>query len=123
MRRPKLGDLTQPTGLDLVHKAADLILLRDEWACLDPRNRLPHILLEIVEGLRRPLRLDARLVLELPTKVVVSERQHAAVRVVDQHDLLGSEQPLRNGQRSDLVVSDYAAGVANDVRIALVQPE
>ena len=51
------------------------------------------------------------------------EREHAAVGVVDEDDLLGAEQPLRDRQRADLVVGDDAAGVADHVRVALAQAE
>jgi hypothetical protein len=49
--------------------------------------------------------------------------EHPAVRVVDEDDLLGAEQALGDRQRADLVVGDHAAGVADDVRIALVEPQ
>ena len=48
-----------------------------------------------------------------PPKGVVGERQHAAVGVVDEDDLLGAEQPLGDRQRADLVVGDDASGVAD----------
>jgi hypothetical protein len=43
--------------------------------------------------------------------------------VVDEDDLLGAEQPLRDRERADLVVGDDAAGVADDVRVTLVKAE
>jgi hypothetical protein len=42
---------------------------------------------------------------------------------VDQHDLAGAEEPLADRQRADRVVGDGAAGVTDDVRVALCQPE
>ena len=48
---------------------------------------------------------------------------HAAVGVVDQHDLAGAEQPLADGQRPYHVVGDYAAGVPDHVRLAVAQAE
>ena len=56
-------------------------------------------------------------------KLVVGERQHAAVGVVDQDDLLGAEQSLTDGQRADLVVGDHTARVADDVRLAVFQAQ
>lgn len=35
----------------------------------------------------------------------------------------GAEQALADGQRSDLVVGDHAAGVADDMRFAVAEPE
>jgi hypothetical protein len=109
--------------VDVVDEPADLILARDERTCLDPRDRLPHVLVEIAERLGRPLGLDAGVVLHLAAKVVVREREHSAVGVVDQHDLFRSEQSLRDRERADLVVGDHAAGVADDMRVALVEAE
>ncbi len=43
--------------------------------------------------------------------------------MVDEDDLLGAEQPLGDRQRADLVVGDDAAGVADHVRVALLQAE
>jgi len=53
---------------------------------------------------------------------VVGEGEHSAVGVVDEDDLLGTEQPLADGQRANLVVGDHSSGVADDVRLALVRP-
>jgi hypothetical protein len=43
--------------------------------------------------------------------------------VVDQHHLPGSQLALGEGQRADHVVGDDAAGVAQDVRLALAEPQ
>ena len=56
-------------------------------------------------------------------EVVVGERQHAAVGVVDQDDLGGPEQALADGQGPDLVVGDHAARVADDVCLAVLESE
>jgi hypothetical protein len=42
---------------------------------------------------------------------------------VDEDDLGRPEQPLADRERADLVVGDHAAGVADDVRLALLQAE
>ena len=72
--------------------------------------------------LRGPRRVGARVGLDLGFELVVGEGQHPAVGVVDQHDLAGAEQALGDGERADLVVGDDSAGVADDVRVALVRP-
>ena len=59
---------------------------------------------------------------DLLAEVVVGEGEHAAVGVVDEDDLLGAEQALRDRQRADLVVGDDAAGVADHVRVAFLRP-
>ena len=48
---------------------------------------------------------------------------HAAVRVVDEHDLARAEAALGDRERADHVVGDHPAGVAQDVRLAVAQPE
>jgi hypothetical protein len=43
--------------------------------------------------------------------------------VVDEDDLGGAEQPLGDGEGSDDVLGHDTAGVADDVRVALGEPE
>src|SRR5919198_4989897 len=119
----RLRHFAQLSALDLVDEPTHGVLLRDERAGFDPRDRLPDVLLQVVERLRRPLGLDSGFLLHLAAELVVAEGEHAAVGVVDQHDLLGSEEALRDCQRADLVIGDYSAGVADHMRVALVQPE
>src|SRR5438552_12681765 len=59
----------------------------------------------------------------LPLHIVVLEGEHAAVGVVDQDDLVGPQQALGDDQRSNGVVGGDAAGVADDVRVALDESE
>jgi hypothetical protein len=109
--------------LDVVDKAPDAVLVRDERTRLDARNRLADVGVEVAEALGRPFGLDAGIVLDLLPEFVVAEREHAAVGVVDQHDFLRPEQPLRDRERADFVVGDDAARIADDVGVALAQPE
>ena len=60
---------------------------------------------------------------ELLAQVVVRERQHPAVAVRDHERLLRAEQPVRDDERAQRVVGDEPARVADDVRIALVEPD
>src|SRR4051794_10771778 len=117
------GDLAQAAGLDLVDEPAHGVLVRDERARLDPADRAAHVVVEVREGLRRPRRLDSGVLLEVRAEAVVGEREHAAVGVVDQHDLRRPQQALGDGQRADLVVGHHAAGVADDVRVAHAEPK
>src|SRR5579862_7744152 len=113
----------EPARLDVVDEPAYVLFLRDEWALLDPSDRLADVLFEIVKRLGRPLGLDAGLVLDLPSELVVAEGQHPAVGVVDKHDLLGAKKTLRDRERADLVVGDDAARVTDHVGVALLEPE
>src|SRR5581483_4731057 len=66
---------------------------------------------------------DAGVALDVAQELVVGEREHPAVGVVDQHDLLRPEQALRDRERPDRVVGDDAARVADDVRVSLREPQ
>ena len=119
----RLGDLAQLARLHLVDEAAHGVLLRDERAGLDAGDGLANVPVEVGERLGGPLRLDPGLLLDRLLERVVGEREHAAVGVVDEDDLLGPEQALGDRQRADLVVGHDAAGVADDVGVALLQAE
>ena len=119
----RLGNLVEPARLHVVDEASDAPLLRDERARLDAFDRLPDVDLEIAERLRVPSRFDAGLLVQLTVKRFVAERDHAAVRVVDQDDLGRAEEPLRDCQRADRVVGRDTAGVADHMRLAFMQPE
>jgi hypothetical protein len=59
--------------VDVVDEPAQGVLVGDERAHLDARDRLAHVLVEIVEGLDGPRRLDAGLVQERALEVIVGE--------------------------------------------------
>ena len=112
-------DLAQPMRVDVVDEAAHDLAVRQERRAAHAQDRLAHVGVEVAEGLDRERRRDARRLLQLGAKAVVGERQHAAVGVVDQHHLARAQPPLRDGERADHVVGDHAAGVAQDVRLAV----
>src|SRR4051794_37100198 len=60
VEKRSVRDLVQAAGLDVVDEAADGVLLRDERALADARDRLAHVALEVVEAVGVPLRLGAR---------------------------------------------------------------
>src|SRR5659263_50205 len=121
---PRSGrHLAQQPGGDVEHEAPHGFGVRDERAGLDAGDGLPHVLVQVGEGLGGPLRLDAGLVLDGALEVVISEGEHAAVGVVDQDDLPRPQQALADGEGADLVVGDHAAGVADHVRLALGEAE
>jgi hypothetical protein len=73
---------------------------------------------QVRERLHREWRPDADLGLDAVLQVLVAELLHAAVAVVDHRHLAGAEQPLGDHQRSDHVLGDRPAGVADHVRVA-----
>src|SRR5579875_72442 len=116
------ADLLQEPGAHVVDEAAH-VLAWDEGAGLDAGDRLPDVPSEVVEGLEREGRPDAGLLLHLSSNVVVLEGEHPAVGVMDEHDLLGAEQPLGDEERADRVLGDHPAGVADDVSVSLLQTQ
>src|SRR4051812_33832540 len=86
--------LGQPAGGDVEDEAADAARVRHERAVGDPSDLLPDVVLEVAEALAGPRRPDAGVLLDRAEQVVVGEGQHAAVGVVDEHDLLRAEQAL-----------------------------
>jgi hypothetical protein len=68
---------------------------------LNPRDRLPYILVDVCERFDRERRRDPCRLLQLGAEAVVRDELQAAVRVVDQQHLLGPEPPLRERQRAD----------------------
>jgi len=97
--------------------------VRHEGAGLDPPDRLADVRLQVRERLEGERRPEARVRLDLPLEPIVAERQHAAVGVVDHHDLAGPEQALRYQQRADHVLGDHPSRVPDDVGLALLEPE
>jgi hypothetical protein len=63
-------------------------------------DRLPRVLLAVVECLGRPAGLGAGVLLEA-AELVVLGAEHPAVGVVDQDDLLRAEQALGDGEGTD----------------------
>ena len=123
--RPSLSsrDLAQRALLDLVHETADRCRARNKRTGLDAGERLTDVGVRVGERLQCERRANAGVRLDLRFHVVVAEREHPAIRVVDEDDLASAEQSLRDGQRPDDVVRDNSTRIADDVRVALAQPE
>ena len=64
---------------------------------LNPTIALTNIGVDVRERLERERRADTGLVLDRGLQVVVAEGEHPAVAVVNEDDLRGSEEPLRDG--------------------------
>src|SRR5215472_9159085 len=125
-RQPWGGSLAHPVELArgyVEDKAADLVRAWEEWAGLDPADRLADVPRCVGERLYRPRRPDAGLFLDLAHELVVGDLLQAAVSVVDQDDLGGAEQPLADRQRPDHVVGDHAARIADYLRLLVVNAE
>jgi hypothetical protein len=86
-------------------------------------DRLLDVFRRIREGLGGPGGTDARLLFDGLLEGVVGEGHHAAVGVVDEDDLLSTEQALADRERADLVFGYDASGVADDVRLPVAETE
>src|ERR1700722_7967931 len=75
LNRPQgdLDNFAQASGLDFVDEATHRVLAGNERRCLDPRDRLAHVTVEIAERLGGPLRLDTGLFLDRGLELVVGE--------------------------------------------------
>src|SRR6516165_11813758 len=105
-------DLPEAAGLDLVDKAADGVLVRDERAGLDPGDGLAHVGVQVTEGLERERGPDAGVGLDLGLDLIIVEGEHAAVGVMDEDDLVRPEQPLGDGEGADDILGHHTAGIA-----------
>lgn len=122
-RQQSKRDFFEPAGRHVEDEPTQRLVLGDERTDLDPAQGLTHILGQIAEGLGGPAWFEAGLVLDATLEVVVGECQHAAIGVVDEDDLLGAEQALADRQGPDLVIGDHPAGIADDVRLAVPEPQ
>ena len=56
-------------------------------------------------------------------ELVIGEGLHPAVGVVDKDDLFGAQQSLADRERPDLVLGNDTPRIADDMGLALVQPQ
>src|SRR6266566_5547723 len=64
-----------------------------------------------------------REILDSGAQILFAGVHQSAIGVIDDHDFLGAEQIVRNDQGAQRVISDDAAGVADDVRVSLFQSQ
>ena len=69
------------------------------------------------------MRTDADFIGDARLHLVIAKGEHPAVRVMDQDDLVGAEQPLGDRQGANGVIGGDPAGVADDVSIAFLQAQ
>ena len=109
--------------LDAIDETADVLFVQDEWTDLESPDRLAHVLIGILEPFERPARTNAGFRLDVVLQRVADQLLQSAVGVVHEDDFASPQQPLRQDQRTNHVVGDDPARVANDVCIAVGQSE
>ncbi|EAU65160.1 hypothetical protein STIAU_4203 [Stigmatella aurantiaca DW4/3-1] len=135
------GNLDQTARLDVVDESVDGDALGHQGAGADALHVHHHALREILD--REPVhelalgragtsadvlplalvehrRLEAAL--EQLAEGLLREELHAAVGMVDDEELLGAQQLVGDDEGADGIVTRTASGVADDVRIALLEP-
>src|SRR5262249_7788015 len=118
-----LAHLVELAGGYVEDKATDLVCAWEEWAVLDPADRLTDVPRRVGERLYRPWRPDPGLFLDLAHKLVVGDLLQAAVGVVNTNHRGCADQPLADRQRPDHVVGDHAARVADYLRLPIANAE
>ena len=66
---------------------------------------------------------SAGAILDTRAKVLLSGLHEAAIGVIDDHELLGSEEVVRDQEGAERIVGNDATGVADDVRVAGLEAE
>jgi len=66
---------------------------------------------------------SAGAILDLGAQILFAGLHQPAIRVIDDHELLGAQQIVRHEQRAQAVVRNDAAGIANDVSIARLEAQ
>src|SRR5680860_473589 len=125
---PRSGGLgphgRQRAGLDVVDVAVHRDAIGDERALPDRPHILADTVLQVAKGHEVDVgRVNAGLRRELAAQLVVGEREHPAVGVVDHEVLTGAEQLRGDDEAAQRVVGGAPAGVAHHMRIADLEAE
>ena len=96
---------------------------REERGVPHAGHRGAHAGLDVPEALHRPGGPQAGVVLQFVLELVFGEGRHAALGVLHDDDLAGVQFALADGERADGVVGHDTAGIAQDVRFAVLQAE
>ena len=117
-------DFGEFAGFDVVDEAADRDV-GDEGMMLDAGDLAADVALEILERME-VIGRDGRetgFFFQFVEELVVGESDHAAIGVIDDDELLGAEQVMRDDQRAERVFGGDASGVADDVGVAGFEAE
>src|SRR5271170_2341684 len=104
-RSPVL-DFPQPACVHVENEASNGYILGNPWMCPDFLDLLPCVLLRVFVGkeAHRGRRGVTRFFGELFVQLLVSEGCESAARVIEEHDLLATQDPRGNDKFSHHVV-------------------
>src|SRR5581483_5552439 len=122
---PRGGVFAQRPRGHVVHEPPHRDLARHPGVRTQLLELLPHVVLHVAKGVE--VQRGDRGGLPLPPQpghqLLVAEREHAAVGVIDDHPLLGAEQVVRDEERADDILRHDTAGIADHVGVARLEAE
>lgn len=116
------GDHLELAGEDIIDESNNGSTRVDELGVLDNVHIINHALLQLGEGQEINVAgISTQAFLEDTPDIIVAEGEHTTVSVVDDVDLVGAEELLRDGKGAQSIRGDTATGVANDMGITNAQ--
>jgi hypothetical protein len=118
-------DFAQSAAAYVVYKPPYSDFFGNPWMRAQLLELLPDIVFDVLESIEKGRcdRRRARSVLDARAKILLIRVHESTVSVIDDHELLGAQQIMRNEQRAKTIVGDDSAGVANDMGIAGFQSQ
>jgi len=118
-------DFTEMAAGNVVDKAADGEGLGNPGMGAELLQLVADIFFDVLERVKEGGgdSLGPGAVLDSGAQILFGGVHQAAIGVVDDHEFLGAQQVMRHDEGAKSVVRDDAAGVADDVRIALFQAQ
>ena len=117
------ANLAEQTRPDVVDKPTHPVAIREERSLPDARDSASSFLFELGERLQAKRQWLSGLFFHLAPHLVLTERQHPAIRVMYEDDRIGAEQTLRYEQGPQRVLTGNATRIPDHVSVALVQPQ
>jgi hypothetical protein len=113
-------DFAEFAGGHVVNEAADAYRGGDPGVSVELLQLVADVFFDVLEGVEEGGgdRGGSSAILDAGAKILLVGVHQAAIGVVDDHEFFGTEQVVRDDERSDRVFCDDAAGVADDVRIS-----
>lgn len=113
----------QLARFDVIYESSNVVLEDHEWAVCEAGHRLANVFVRVGKRFNRPTWLDAAFVLDLAFEAIFGNCLQTAICVMDEDDLLGVQQSLRNNERPHDVIGHNATGISNDVGVTMGKPE
>ena len=123
--RLQVFDFAEEAGGDVVDEAADGDGFGDPRVSVEFLELVADVFVDVLEGVEEGGSDGggAGAILDAGAEVLFGGVHEAAVSVVDDHELLGAEEMVRDQKRAEGIVGDDAASVADDVGVAGFEAE